>query len=60
MEKEIPVSKKNRILLIEIWRFLKANKAWWLAPVIIMFVLLGVLIILGQSSQVAPFVYALF
>lgn len=51
---------ENKSLLRELWDFLKVRKAWWLAPIIIMLILVGVLIILGQSSAVSPFVYALF
>jgi len=51
---------KNKSLLWELWDFLKVRKAWWLAPTIIMLFLIGILIILGQSSSVSPFIYALF
>lgn len=51
---------KNKALLVELWDFLKARKAWWLAPIIIMLILVGILIIFGQSSSLSPFVYALF
>ena len=51
---------KNRPLLIEAWEFMRQNKVWWLAPIIIMLFLLGILIIFGQSSAVTPFIYALF
>lgn len=51
---------KNKPLLREIWDFLKVRKAWWLAPIIIMLILVGVLIILSQSSALSPFIYALF
>lgn len=47
-------------LLIEIWHFMKQNKAWWLFPIIIMLILIGILIIFGQSSAVSPFRYILF
>jgi len=50
----------NRGLLGELWDFLKVRKAWWLTPIIVMLVLVGVLIIFGQSSAVSPFIYALF
>ncbi|MEK6646849.1 MAG: DUF5989 family protein, partial [Candidatus Firestonebacteria bacterium] len=36
------------------------RKAWWITPIIIMLVLVGMLIILAQSSSVSPFIYALF
>lgn len=50
----------NKSLLGEIWDFLKVRKAWWLAPIIIMLILVGALIIFGQSSALSPFIYALF
>ena len=51
---------KNRSLLGELWDFLKVRKAWWLVPIIIMLILVGILIIFSQSSAVSPFIYALF
>ncbi len=51
---------KNQALLREIYLFLKTRKKWWLIPVIIMFIFLGMLIIYGQSTVVSPFIYALF
>ncbi len=50
----------NKSLLRELWDFLKVKKAWWLTPIIIMLILMGILIIFGQSSSVSPFVYMLF
>lgn len=44
----------------EVWAFLKVRKKFWLLPIIIMLVLLSVLIILGGSSAIAPFIYTLF
>jgi len=44
----------------ELWQFLRVRKKWWLAPILIMLVLLGGLIILTQSSALAPFIYAIF
>jgi len=46
--------------LKELWDFLKVRKRWWLAPIIIMLLLLGILIIFTESSAVAPFIYTLF
>lgn len=51
---------KNKSLLIELWDFLKVRKAWWLAPIIIMLILVGMLIFFSQSSSVSPFIYAFF
>ncbi len=47
-------------ILKELWDFLKVRKRWWLAPIIIMLLLLGLLIIFTESSAVAPFIYTLF
>ena len=44
----------------ELWDFLKVKKKYWLAPIIIMLLLLGALIFFTQSSAVAPFIYTLF
>ncbi|MDD5594666.1 MAG: DUF5989 family protein [Candidatus Omnitrophica bacterium] len=44
----------------EFWAFLKERKKWWLAPIIIMLLILGILIFFTQSSAVAPFIYTLF
>jgi len=46
--------------LKEMWAFLRERKKIWLAPVIIILILLGVLIVIGGSSAVAPFIYSLF
>lgn len=50
---------KARVIL-DLWGFLMANKKWWIAPIIILFLLLGMLIFFSQSSAVAPFIYTLF
>ena len=47
-------------ILKELWDFLKVRKKWWLAPIIIMLLLLGALIFFTQGSAVAPFIYTLF
>jgi hypothetical protein len=46
--------------LSEIWVFLRARKKWWLAPIVIVLMLLGALIILTEGSAIAPFIYTLF
>lgn len=47
-------------LLGEFWAFMRMQKKWWLAPLIIILVLMGTLIILTEGSALAPFIYALF
>ena len=44
----------------EIWDFLKVRKKWWLAPIIVLSALLGMLIVLTHGSALAPFIYTLF
>ena len=51
--------KKHFYLLKDLWEFMKENKKWWLLPIVITLILLGILIIFGQSSSVSPFIYAL-
>jgi len=51
---------RNKSILGEVWDFLKVRKAWWLTPIILMLILVGALIIFGQSSALSPFIYALF
>lgn len=46
--------------LKEIWAFLRVRKKLWLAPIILVMVMLGALLILAQGSVVAPFIYTLF
>ena len=47
-------------LIKDLWDFMKERKKFWLAPIIVIMLLLGVLIVLGQGSAVAPFIYTLF
>jgi len=46
--------------LIDLWDFMKERKKFWLAPIILVMLLLGVLIVVAQGSAVAPFIYTLF
>jgi len=50
---------KSRVLS-EFLQFLKQEKKYWLVPIVIVFVLFGLLIVFSQSSAVAPFIYTLF
>jgi len=46
--------------LAEFWKFLRVRKKFWLLPLLIMTVLFGVLLIMAESSALAPFIYTLF
>ena len=47
-------------IIKEIWEFLKIRKKLWLAPIIVVSLILGGLLILAEGSVVAPFIYTLF
>ena len=47
-------------LIKELWEFLRVRKKLWLAPIIMVLLILGGLIIISQGSVVAPFIYTLF
>ncbi len=47
-------------LLKDLWSFMKERKKFWLAPIILLLLMLGALIVLTQGSAVAPFIYTLF
>jgi hypothetical protein len=43
----------------EFWDFLKHNKKWWLLPILLALLILGLLVVLGGTS-LAPFIYTIF
>jgi hypothetical protein len=47
-------------LLKDFIEFLKERKKWWLIPMIAVLVLFGILLIVGSSSALAPYIYSLF
>lgn len=46
-------------LLVELARFLRENRKWWLVPVIVSLIVIGALVLLGGTA-VAPFIYTLW
>lgn len=46
--------------LQDLWGFMRERKKFWLAPIILVMLLLGALLVLSQGSAVAPFIYTLF
>jgi len=44
----------------ELFMFLRVRKKLWLAPIIVIMLIFGGLLILAQGSVVAPFIYTLF
>ena len=53
------VAKKNSSIVGDFIDYLKANKKWWLLPIILLFLFLGALAVIGGSGA-APFIYTLF
>ena len=49
---------EDRGIVGEFVQFMAENKVWWLTPILVVFLLLGVLLVLGATG-VAPFIYAL-
>jgi hypothetical protein len=47
-------------ILREFWRFLRVRKKWWLAPIVILLLTLGLILVLTEGSALAPFIYSLF
>ena len=47
-------------LLKDLWGFMKERKKFWLAPIIVVMLVLGVLIVLAEGSAIAPFIYTIF
>ena len=52
-------SGKRTGIASELFGFLRDNKKWWLAPIVLSVVMLGLLVLLGGSAA-APFIYTLF
>ena len=50
---------KRTSLVREFWDFLKHNKKWWLAPIILVFLLVSGLVVLAATGA-GPFIYAMF
>jgi hypothetical protein len=46
--------------LTDLWDFMRERKKFWLAPIILIMILLGALIVFAQGSSLAPFIYTLF
>ncbi|MFH0770285.1 MAG: DUF5989 family protein [Candidatus Peregrinibacteria bacterium] len=44
----------------DIWQFMRVRKKWWLLPMILTLVFLGLILIFAQGSPLAPFIYTIF
>ena len=44
----------------ELWAYMRERNKWWLLPIIITMLLVGILLILAQTSALGPFIYTIF
>jgi hypothetical protein len=44
----------------DLWLFMRVRKKFWLAPIIVILLLLGALLVFSQGSAIAPFIYTVF
>jgi hypothetical protein len=44
----------------ELWMFMRVRKKWWLLPVVVVMLLVGVLLVFAEGSALAPFIYTIF
>jgi Family of unknown function (DUF5989) len=55
------MGKSGKLAIVgELWEFMKVRKKWWLGPIVLLLLLLGLLLIFTQGSALAPFIYTLF
>jgi len=47
-------------ILSELWDFLKVRKKWWLVPIVLFLLAIGLMLIMVEGTAVAPFIYTLF
>lgn len=56
----IPIQGKRMEFLKDMYRYMMARKKWWLVPILLALVVLGLLLIFAETSVIAPFIYPLF
>ena len=44
----------------ELWAFMRVRKKWWLVPIVVVMMIVGILIAFAQGSALAPFIYTIF
>jgi hypothetical protein len=44
----------------ELWTFLAGSKKWWLMPIVLVLLIVGVLLVFASGSALAPFIYTMF
>jgi uncharacterized protein DUF5989 len=54
-----PELRKDVGFLQDLGRFMVQNRKWWLIPIVVVLLVMGILVVLGATSA-APFIYTLF
>jgi hypothetical protein len=60
LQREITSMNGKLSILQEFWSFLRVRKKWWLAPIVVLLLTLGLILIVTEGSALAPFIYSLF
>ncbi|HJR66426.1 MAG TPA: DUF5989 family protein [Gemmatimonadaceae bacterium] len=47
-------------LVRELWAFMRERKKFWLAPILVVLLMVGALLVFAQGSALAPFIYTIF
>ncbi len=47
-------------ILREFWEFMRERKRYWLMPVAVLLLVIGILLVTAKGSPLAPFIYSLF
>jgi len=47
-------------LASEMWAYMRVRKKWWLAPILLVLLMVGALLVFAQGSALAPFIYTIF
>jgi len=47
-------------VIAEFWEFLRHRKKFWLLPIVLMLLMLGIVIVMTANSALAPFIYSIF
>jgi hypothetical protein len=51
----------SRLLIFaDVWNFMRLRRRWWLLPLVLLTVLLGLILVFAQGSPLAPFIYTVF
>lgn len=58
--KDNPLKSSKLAIFGEVWYLMKQNKKWFIGPILVSLILLGIVIVFAEGSALAPFIYTLF